>query len=42
MATSQNHSWQAPIRSGPHWIDNYWLQLDFLAVIRITQVSSEE
>ena len=38
MATSTNFSWQAPIRSGPHWIDNYWLQFDMLAVKKITQV----
>ena len=38
MAVSTNFSWQAPIRSGPHWIDNYWLQFDMLAVKKITQV----
>ena len=38
-AISQNFSWQAPIRSGKGWIDNYWLQFDLLQVKKIIQVN---
>ena len=27
------------IRSGPHWIDSYWIQFDFLTKMRLTRFS---
>ena len=34
---SSTASWFAPIRSGPHWIDSYWIQIDFLTIMRLTK-----
>ena len=31
--------WYSPIRSGPHWVDSYWIQIDFLTVMKITKFS---
>ena len=31
--------WYSPIRSGPHWVDSYWIQIDFLTVMMITKFS---
>ena len=36
---SSSLMWISPIRSGPHWIDSYWIQIDFLTVMKITKFS---
>merc|ERR1712117_45784 len=36
---SSSLMWISPIRSGPHWINSYWIQFDFLTVMRLTRFS---
>eukprot|EP00090_Calanus_glacialis_P002056 TRINITY_DN11545_c0_g1_i1.p1 TRINITY_DN11545_c0_g1~~TRINITY_DN11545_c0_g1_i1.p1 ORF type:complete len:1257 (-),score=209.03 TRINITY_DN11545_c0_g1_i1:263-3970(-) len=39
ISNNQSLAWYAPVRSGPYWIENLWLQFDFLTVKRITRFS---
>ena len=39
ISTVSGQHWYSPIRSGPHWIDSYWIQIDFLTVMKITKFS---
>ena len=39
ISTVSGLHWYSPIRSGPHWIDSYWIQIDFLTVMKITKFS---
>lgn len=39
ISTQTGVHWYSPIRSGPHWVDSYWIQIDFLTVMRITKFS---
>ena len=35
---SSSLMWISPIRSGPHWIDSYWIQFDFLTKYNIVVI----
>ena len=39
ISTQTGVHWYSPIRSGPHWVDSYWIQIDFLTVMKITKFS---
>ena len=42
ISNNESVAWYSPVRSGPYWVENLWLQFDFLMIKKITKFSLKQ